>query len=611
MRVERDTPKALLDALLPLEEVHGFEFLDTWSWYEGCDKWGMRCRFHVFQNDGTVLGSATDWYVLAADVYPWGNISFYPAKDKGITETYKHQSVNHEGDAKVPWRKGLICVQTPERVIGRHGYDIEPHTVPDRLRWRCEKALSWIRAAYTDTLVISGEPFELPHTEDFCATSPKIVFSESNDSLQDWLKITDRVGDVSFLAIDEEKKRYATDAFHRLGSSVFYSPLFPGRIRSGATERCHGIWIRLDQGPCLPPWKIPETWGELRQACKAQGIDFNSEVRHGVKHLRDGKTHIILLGFPIPVKVGDPPDCMHFFAFQLPVLSSGNQTVNGFRANEQGQWLRDLREVIPDKERIRYLSTENWHRNQISTRGQLSTQLVGRKVAIIGCGALGAPLAELLVRGGVQDLVLVDGDCLATGNLVRHVLTLKDIDKGKAKSLSERLNLVSPHTEVRFVPYHFPPRDQQHIDLIAGADVILDCTANDDVLAELEKFPWNDQKFFLSLSVGFRAERFFAFAASVPAFPATRYRTDIQPWLEIEQEQHHGETFPREGIGCHHPVFPARADDMWLWASLAVKLLDRTCRDLPATPRLYVYEQVPDAMGVPEIRLAQKAAANE
>jgi hypothetical protein len=31
---------------------------------------------------------------------------------------------------------------------------------------------------------------------------------------------------------------------------------------------------------------------------------------------------------------------------------------------------------------------------------------------------------------------------------------------------------------------------------------------------------------------------------------------------------------PRNGIGCWHPTFPARSDDIWLAASMATKIID-------------------------------------
>ena len=60
-------------------------------------------------------------------------------------------------------------------------------------------------------------------------------------------------------------------------------------------------------------------------------------------------------------------------------------------------------------------------------------------------------MAEHLVRGGVTDLALIDGDPLEAGNLVRHSLTMNELKGNKAEKLMERLNFVSPHARVRAI----------------------------------------------------------------------------------------------------------------------------------------------------------------
>ena len=45
------------------------------------------------------------------------------------------------------------------------------------------------------------------------------------------------------------------------------------------------------------------------------------------------------------------------------------------------------------------------------------------KVAIIGCGAVGSEVAELLAKAGVGELTLIDNDDLYAGNVGRHLLS--------------------------------------------------------------------------------------------------------------------------------------------------------------------------------------------
>jgi len=68
-----------------------------------------------------------------------------------------------------------------------------------------------------------------------------------------------------------------------------------------------------------------------------------------------------------------------------------------------------------------------------------------KRVVLIGCGSLGAPVGRMLVQAGVGSVVLLDGDNLDWPNISRHPLGADQIDKNKAKSLAERLRTEFPH----------------------------------------------------------------------------------------------------------------------------------------------------------------------
>ncbi len=83
----------------------------------------------------------------------------------------------------------------------------------------------------------------------------------------------------------------------------------------------------------------------------------------------------------------------------------------------------------------------------------------------------------------------------------------------------------------------------------------------------------------------------FCFTAVGTRFPHAAFQKLIQPWLEKEIRENGGRELPREGIGCWHPVFPARVDDVWMMASLAVKDLDRSAVSASPGAVLRVYGQ--------------------
>jgi ThiF family len=78
---------------------------------------------------------------------------------------------------------------------------------------------------------------------------------------------------------------------------------------------------------------------------------------------------------------------------------------------------------------------------------------------LIGAGAVGSAFAELLVRGGVHRLLVLDSEGVQVGNLTRHSLTMEHVGTPKALGLATRLNKISPHATVLGHKSEFPPTD--------------------------------------------------------------------------------------------------------------------------------------------------------
>ena len=62
-----------------------------------------------------------------------------------------------------------------------------------------------------------------------------------------------------------------------------------------------------------------------------------------------------------------------------------------------------------------------------------------KKIFVVGCGGIGSPLAQMLVRGGFTNLILIDQDLIDETNLQRQVFFEEDIGEYKAKSLKKHL----------------------------------------------------------------------------------------------------------------------------------------------------------------------------
>jgi len=86
--------------------------------------------------------------------------------------------------------------------------------------------------------------------------------------------------------------------------------------------------------------------------------------------------------------------------------------------------------------------------------GQESLEkLENSNVIVFGLGGVGACVAEMLVRAGVGNLTIVDGDQIVLSNLNRQLHTLiSNIDKPKAIALQERLLEINPLETSKWMP---------------------------------------------------------------------------------------------------------------------------------------------------------------
>ena len=510
---------------------------------------------------------------------------FYPAKEGGITRTFHHQNYNGVGSPEVPWRSGRLCLDSSMRALQRQALDVEPFDPDERLLWHVLRVQEWLALASRDRLTEPGDPYELPYVPT--ASDALLAFSEGSENLEGWRGLKRRFGYVS---LNELKTGFSVflpmKFFNRKGDEEF-SPPWGKPLGEPLTNL--SAWIMLDAVPVLDPWQIPMTWGELRDACRKQGMELDTFLKPLVQDLsKNGSWHLLLIGIPIPAKIQGPDVQMHWLALQLPSLPS--RAPRGFRQNESGRWRFYKSQQIGDTTGLNWIQTENWHQKEMSSRGRVGDEFASKSVLLIGAGAVGSVLGELLVRAGVRQLTIMDADRFSAGNLVRHTLLLENIGEVKAAKLAGRLNSASIHATVESIDAEFPTVELDHRDIVWGCDVVIDCTGSDRVAEEIGRFEWNKSVTFVSLSLGFNAKRMFIYTHHGEGFSSDDFRKRLDPWLRSEIECYDSE-LPREGVGCWHPKMPARVDDVWMMAAAAFRILETAATDTSQPSTLMVLEQ--------------------
>lgn len=110
-----------------------------------------------------------------------------------------------------------------------------------------------------------------------------------------------------------------------------------------------------------------------------------------------------------------------------------------------------------------------------------------RKVAVIGCGAIGAAVARLLAQAGVGEQIFVDGDSLTTANLSRHPLGMAQVGFNKASVLKEHLRREFPHlTFEHAFPQRFERLSPKDLEQLASVDLVISAGIDFDGEAALD-----------------------------------------------------------------------------------------------------------------------------
>lgn len=231
-------------------------------------------------------------------------------------------------------------------------------------------------------------------------------------------------------------------------------------------------------------------------------------------------------------------------------------------------------------------------------RGGLSSRLVDKKILLVGTGAIGSFLAETLVRGGIRNITLADGDLVEAGNLCRASFELNAIGNSKADALQEKLRNISPFCRVRALGDWDDYGNYKGGDLYGNInydgqekflkelnqyDLILDCTASNELLHFLS-YAVKDTVQLISVCITNHAQDcLFISNADGNVFEQRKHLL-----AKIEQDT---DNFYTEGTGCYAPTFLATASDMLPFTNLVVRKINKSlASNKPVTSTIWSYK---------------------
>lgn len=176
--------------------------------------------------------------------------------------------------------------------------------------------------------------------------------------------------------------------------------------------------------------------------------------------------------------------------FRLPRPSGGEVLFGvlfvGVRAdhplNEQGQ----AEKIIP-------LALQRLDKSYLLPRGGANSLLQDKKVALIGCGAVGGYIAIQLAQSGVFNLTLIDPDVMKPENIFRHILGKDYLGKSKVDALKIELENKFPYTRIKSFSLKIEDAISKSLFDLDKFDLIIMATGDDNLSLNINRVLYGER----------------------------------------------------------------------------------------------------------------------
>lgn len=456
-----------------------------------------------------------------------------------------------------------------------------PWSATEKLRCYVESAIQWIDDAVNGRLLDKDQIWELPDFRtglDAC-TLP-LLFVESHDSYSQW---SSRVGQSGTAELAKHCTGNAIVAVRFLheGKPIHTAPVSKGFYYHSQTSLCE--WILLSS-LCFHRHRPPLRFRELEELCRRDSIDIWQILRQAVRRTTFDDCYHVLIGAPIPRIVRGPLVEIHWARLVLPkrMLDDMPKVHKSLRGNETV--LRErLQNHVKNKPSF-WAKSVNMAPGRMLARGSLSEIIRGKRICLVGCGAIGALVAEHLARGGVYELSLMDDDVLEFENLVRHPLAPQDVGNYKAKALAVRLMGLFPNATIAGFSAKIPdtnigPEHDGLREQLKLADAIIDCTADESAFRWLSRYGRAEGKPIVHIYTNPHC-RLLTLCISGRHISCLRVADRLnEDVANTATPFSMAEYYPAEeiepGAGCWQATFPARGSDIAALVGAAIPILER------------------------------------
>jgi len=378
-------------------------------------------------------------------------------------------------------------------------------------------------------------------------------------------------GTFSYSIFSDERfgtKKFAIKKLFRLGfedgKNDTWSHTFVEELKSKTCKK--GLYYFIEEEPLNKKnrgRKGIENWDELEDYISDKFIEYLYKGLKGEfsnSYYHDNNLFLII-GYKIPNHNAYEE---HWDLIRIP---KKNVPIEYKRINKSEQKEKGLKrrfEHSIKSNKIHWAWTENIDYTRFFGRGKLDNKITASNILIIGCGALGSSLAEILVRGGAENLTIEDFDTIKGGNLCRANYDLDDMILFKTNSLLKRLQSISPFVSLNEISIKLNNYDTQNVKeyLNKNIDIIFDCSTDTEVTYIIDKINFTGTTF--SLAITNNAKSF----VSITGNKLTKQAKTIFDFVENEPPSYF------EGTGCGYPTFEANYNDINALLNVGIKVIN-------------------------------------
>ena len=320
----------------------------------------------------------------------------------------------------------------------------------------------------------------------------------------------------------------------------------------------NGLWCYIEHEPIKNIDKkriLASNWKELELFLSQDFLKLvYSILKERKKNFFFNDYLFVLLGYKIPT------DESYETHWQLIKVHKKEVPVKGKKISN-GNYIGICAPV-----EINWGLTKNTSYQRFFGRGKLSDSLTNARILIVGIGALGSSLAEILVRGGAKNLSIDDYDIVETGNLCRANYSLFNLNFPKIDALSKRLLSISPfvNVKVRQLKLNSIPKDILEKELNDRFDFIFDCSTDTEVTYILDSLDFKGKIFSLGLTNNAKH------LTCLTGNNTTKETAALYEYFENEPASFY------EGTGCGYPTFNANFNDINTLLNLSIKKLNES-----------------------------------